>query len=139
MFWTDSILRRLAHRLGLPVCALVFMSCNASDHATGFWDTVEEAQCPPLCDIDDDGILDIVDNCPNVRNSEQLDGDGDGLGDLCDLQANIPNFTVVNLGEPLSLEMSDGAFILKSETLNASSQDVTHESSDGVFRMRVEL
>jgi hypothetical protein len=35
-------------------------------------------------DSDGDGVCDEVDNCPAVCNPQQLDRDGDGLGDLCD-------------------------------------------------------
>jgi hypothetical protein len=35
-------------------------------------------------DIDRDGIRDQADNCPDVKNHEQLDTDADGLGDVCD-------------------------------------------------------
>ncbi|MCX2717969.1 thrombospondin type 3 repeat-containing protein [Lentiprolixibacter aurantiacus] len=35
-------------------------------------------------DDDNDGILDVDDNCPLVGNADQLDTDGDGLGDACD-------------------------------------------------------
>jgi hypothetical protein len=35
-------------------------------------------------DTDSDGILDDVDNCPTVCNSQQLDANGNGIGDLCD-------------------------------------------------------
>lgn len=35
-------------------------------------------------DTDNDGILNISDNCPNAANPEQLDADGDFLGDVCD-------------------------------------------------------
>ena len=35
-------------------------------------------------DIDADGIPDVQDNCQNVANSNQLDLDSDGLGDVCD-------------------------------------------------------
>jgi len=37
-----------------------------------------------LADVDDDGILDHKDNCRFVYNLNQLDSDGDGLGDVCD-------------------------------------------------------
>ncbi len=37
-----------------------------------------------LAGADGDGVPDGTDNCPNVVNSDQLDTDSDGLGDLCD-------------------------------------------------------
>lgn len=36
-----------------------------------------------LIDSDDDGILDGLDNCPDVANPDQWDSNGDGLGDAC--------------------------------------------------------
>lgn len=36
-------------------------------------------------DDDNDGILDVDDNCPLVGNANQLDTDGDGIGDVCDM------------------------------------------------------
>jgi hypothetical protein len=38
---------------------------------------------PGSCDIDDDGVPDDLDNCPEVSNPEQDDADGDGIGDAC--------------------------------------------------------
>ena len=35
-------------------------------------------------DIDIDGAVDPLDNCPTVFNPDQLDGDGDGVGNACE-------------------------------------------------------
>ena len=39
--------------------------------------------CSPS-DKDSDGIPDCNDNCPDNCNVQQLDADGDGIGDVCD-------------------------------------------------------
>ncbi|QFU77861.1 hypothetical protein EY643_11695 [Halioglobus maricola] len=37
-----------------------------------------------IADKDRDGIPDLLDNCPETPNADQLDDDGDGLGNRCD-------------------------------------------------------
>jgi len=64
--------------------------CDAA--GTGVGDQVDElivpvrAQCPNVdgADTDQDGVVDVCDNCPGATNLDQSDEDGDYLGDACD-------------------------------------------------------
>ena len=38
-----------------------------------------------VTDRDGDGIVDMQDNCPDDKNADQLDSDGDRIGDECDV------------------------------------------------------
>ncbi|GAB4321900.1 MAG: hypothetical protein Kow0074_13040 [Candidatus Zixiibacteriota bacterium] len=53
-------------------------------------DALDIGNCVDTCgaDIDQDGISDLCDNCPDIANAAQVDSDGDGVGDPCD---NCPN------------------------------------------------
>ena len=62
-------------------------------------------------DIDNDGILNVNDNCIDIPNPNQADSDGDGIGDVCD---NCPN--VNNPGQ----EDENGNFI---DTRNEDGED----------------
>lgn len=52
------------------------------DYFYTFVDGHLEGTAPP--DTDGDGVPDAEDNCPNEANTDQADGDGDGIGDACD-------------------------------------------------------
>ncbi len=59
-------------------------------------------------DLDSDGIGDSYDNCPGVANPNQLDTDGDTIGNLCDLDDDNDNWldeTEINCGsDPLDVD-----------------------------------
>ena len=46
-----------------------------------------------VLDADNDGIADVLDNCPTIPNPDQSDSNEDGLGDVCDLYSN-DNFSL---------------------------------------------
>ena len=51
----------------------------------GFVDTDFDGQADCVDDDDDDDMVpDVGDNCPLTANTDQVDGDGDGFGDVCD-------------------------------------------------------
>jgi hypothetical protein len=45
-------------------------------------------------DRDGDGVPDAEDNCPDVRNPDQIDGDGDHRGAACDADDTIANYRI---------------------------------------------
>lgn len=52
-------------------------------------------------DDDNDGILDVDDNCPLISNSNQLDTDSDGEGDVCDTDDDGDGILDINDNCPL--------------------------------------
>lgn len=45
---------------------------------------LEDVDPPDILDVDEDGVLDNVDNCLEQYNPDQLDTDGNAVGDACD-------------------------------------------------------
>ena len=75
-------------------------------------------------DQDADGVDNSVDNCPKISNSDQADGDEDGLGDVCDVDALIAQIPDLQLAACLSaLKFSA---VQEVQSLDCSNQGVAN-------------
>ena len=121
--------------LALFACASVAPACNHSPSGS-VWhaDRSGDDFCPPPCDRDEDGVLDTQDNCPDTPNPQQLDSDRDHRGDLCDREPTVTNYVLSKSSVQRTPQMSDGRFLLRTET-----KHTIHKSDDNEFQMTVEL
>ena len=70
-------------------------SSTDPDYLTADLITVDLINQDNDVDYDNDGLHEVYDNCPLEFNPDQLDLDGDGIGDICD--ADIDGDGVTNV------------------------------------------
>jgi hypothetical protein len=107
-------------------CAYYDPECDweFGEHYNGNWDVI----CGPDIDTDGDGAKDAYDNCPAVYNPDQVDSNGNGIGDACESLSTTSTVTTTVLPAttsvpPTVVELSsftatpaDSSIILKWET-----------------------
>ena len=128
---------RQTHTRGVPFV----LSCSMLAWFSMAWFSMASlavAQVPPP-DRDGDKIPDAQDNCADVRNDEQSDRDGDGIGDVCDLTVlTVPERVVhvpagrvsraaLLLAEVVNYTRTEHAFRLES-----SEQQLGFQQAEGV-------
>jgi hypothetical protein len=86
--WLNQLGGGVVAWLGWDFC------CGSFDRQDDWYRVLDSAlNFDPDPDIDHDGILNAVDNCPLIANPDQADADSDGVGDACD---NCPSTPSVN-------------------------------------------
>lgn len=87
----------LPHTLGAGVMALTLAlaGCVANEVPDD-----SSNSSAPANDQDGDNITDVLDNCPLTSNSNQLDADLNGIGDLCEAGGTPPPLTACSTDSP---------------------------------------
>ena len=86
-------------------------------------DVILEPDPEEVADADGDGVHDPVDNCVSAPNTDQLDSDGDLMGDVCD-EDDDNDF--VDDGQ-------DNCRVIPNATQRDSDGDGTGDACDGAF------
>jgi hypothetical protein len=82
-------------------------------------------------DRDHDGVANTTDNCPDVANPQQSDGDGDMKGDACDPCPSQPNPGTA--GCPFTIYQIKAGMVPNGTTVRVQNALVTGKGSNGFF------
>lgn len=108
-------------------------SADAVDQDTGTidsWCVVALTVDDPDVDSDGDGVFDATDNCTNVPNANQLDGDGDGYGNVCD--ADLNGDCIAN---PVDLGLFRSVFFTADTAADFNGDGVVNTLDLGIFKL----
>ena len=84
-------------------------------------------------DDDNDGILDDVDNCPMTSNADQLDTDGDMIGDVCD--DDDDNDGVLDVNDNCPLTPNPDQADLDGDGIGDVCEDPNDLDGDGIVNL----
>ncbi len=89
----------------------------------------------PQSDRDNDGVIDVLDNCPDIANPGADDFDGDGLGDVCD--GDIDGDLVANLIDNCPLAFNPTQEDVDGDGVGVACRGGRFDALCGVRRHRV--
>lgn len=104
---------------------------NDSDD-DGIVDTQDSFPLDPLNDIDGDLISGHIDNCPEDSNADQIDGNNNGVGDVCDtvVESQSSPVTTVQLQNDatgLCIEIESASQAINANAQSGACSDESHQ------------
>ena len=110
----------------LPAFALALVGCSFDGGGVAD-DAVDAAVDGDASgDLDEDGVADAVDNCPETANRNQEDEDSDAVGNVCDNCPHVANADQANAGETAAGAAVDGAGDACDPAPDATGNDILY-------------
>jgi len=91
------------------------------------------AQIVPGMDTDGDGVFDVIDNCPNSPNPNQVNDDGDAFGAVCDCNDISPGDDDIIVNDPVPFGTQAANISLTSAATIPSPNPVIFQGGETVI------